>query len=293
MFGHKRSQELRDVDAALAGYDVVRGGTDLNAREQALYGLIQKIKDWKDSKATATDKSAWKNTARSQYITALELEQAAEMNVVVAAKAQEEQDRKAAALVVKQAEMDRLIKTIGPTADAKAKAKALLNAYLTEFRGKARYTTTTPKNTTVWDKKGTVACSMISNGLIDLLRHAGVKANLREIKPKNFVTKKLGGSFIDPGTEGNVRLPGGTFAAEKRFFFNKHWIVDVEDGALYLDPTSGIEVGKDAPEIIDYKDMAGEPVTPPAFNNGTWRVHHVGNNALGDGAYELTRMNGA
>lgn len=290
LFGRERSQALQDIDTALASYDAVRGGT-AEERENALFDLFTKIGAWKTSKATATDDKAWKKSARATYIKELADEQDAEMQLVRALKAQEEQDRQAAALKRKQDAMDAMITpTIAAITDSGAKAKALFAAYMKKFRGKATYSTTTPAKTTVWDMKDRVACAMISNGLIDLLRHAGLTATLREVGPQNFVTKKLGASFIDPKTEGNVRLPGGTFKAEKRFFFNKHWIVDVGNGALYLDPTSGIEVDKDATEIIAYKDMVRESPAPPVFSNGTWRVSHIGNNAIGDGAYELTEV---
>jgi hypothetical protein len=289
LIGRDRSQELQNIDASLAAYDLVRTGTT-DQRETALADLLKKIDAWKATKNTTADDKAWKKTARAKYITELGNEQQQEMNLVVAMKNQEERDRQAAERKKHEAVMDTMItQPIADLTDPKAKARALFAAYMAKFRGKATYTTTTPKNTTVWDMKGgRVACAMISNGLIDLLRRAGVKADLREVGPQNFVTKKLGARFIDPATEGNIRLPGGTFAAEKRFYFNKHWIVQVEGGALYLDATSGIEVDKDATQIIDYKDMVLESHTPRTFSNGTWRLTHVGANTLGDGSYELT-----
>jgi len=289
LIGRDRSQELQDIDASLAAYDLVRTGT-ADQRETALADLLKKIDAWKATKNTPADDKGWKKTARAKYITELGNQQQAEMNLVVAMKNQEERDRQAAERKRHEAVMDAMItQPIADLTDPAAKARALFAAYMTRFRGKATYTTTTPKNTTVWDMKGgRVACAMISNGLIDLLRRAGLTAKLREVAPHNFVTKKLGASFIDPTTEGNVRVPGGTFAAEKRFYFNKHWIVEVEGGVLYLDATSGIEVDKDASQIIDYKDMALESHTPRTFNNGTWRLTHVGANTLGDGSYELT-----
>ena len=290
MFGHGRSQALQDIDASLAAYDVARPGTP-DAREAALYDLMNKIGSWKQSKQTAADNKAWTTTARAKYITELELQQQVELNLVIALKNQAEQDRQAAALKLKQDTMDAMITPrIAAMTNTKAKARALFRAYMAKFRGQATYTTTTPKNTTVWDMTGgRVACAMISNGLIDLLRHAGLTAKLRKVDPENFVTKKVGADFIDPSTEGNVRLPGGTFADEKRFFFNKHWIVSVGNGTLYLDATSGIEVDKDATQIIEYGPMVSENATPPVFSDNAWRATHIGNNRLADGSYSDSR----
>ena len=280
-----RSTELQAVDTALAAYDLVRGDSLAN-RHAALLDLEAKINLWKNSKGPV---GAWRNTKRGDEIDALETERKAELAVVE----QGMKDEKAAADLLVAADrrnrMDQLVTaTMKALTDPVAKARAVFAAYMGEFRGKAAYSTTTPIGTTVWDDGGVVACSMISNGLVDLLGHAGVTAKRIEIAPKNFVTKRLGTAFIDPGAEGNVRLPGGAYADERRYFFNKHWIVEVAGGALYLDPTSGIEVGVGAPEIIDYAAMKAENAEKTIFANGTWRVKRVGANNRGDGAYELT-----
>ena len=270
-----RSTALQEIDTALADYDLVRTDT-LEKRQKALWDLGGKIQSWKDSH-------------RKKAIEALSNEQMAELQVVQDAMQQAEDTRAAVAAQEKQDQMDTLVTSqIKGMTDAAAKAKAVFRAYMGHFRGQATYTTTTPKGVSVWDGSGTVACSMISRGLVDLLAHAGVKAKVVEIATKNFVTKKLGPDFIDPATEGNVRLPGGSYADERRFFFNKHWIVEVESGALFFDPTSGAEVSKDAPEIVAFILDTTEPKTPPVYSNGKQRATHVGNNKLGDGAYELT-----
>lgn len=285
-----RSTELQEVDTALADYDLVRNDT-LEKRERALYTLAMKIQLWKDSKKTPNDPQAWTKSHRKHAIKVLTAEQAAELQAVQDAMQQAADVRAATDAQAKKDKLDALVTSqIKAMTDSAAKAKTLFGVYMDTFRGRAKYTTTTPKGTTVWDDSGTVACSMISRGLVDLLGHAGVTAKVVEIATRNFLTKKLGAEFIDPATEGNVRLPGGSFADEKRFFFNKHWIVEVESGALYLDPTSGLEVGKDAPEIVEHVLSTTESPSPPTYSDGTWRATHIGSNKLGDGAYELTRV---
>ena len=184
--------------------------------------------------------------------------------------------------------MDQLLTTsIKALTDPVSKAKAVFAVFMNEFRGTAGYRTTTGKDVSIWDGGSYVACGMISQGLIELLRSAGLTAKKRTIATKNFVTKRLDASFIDPTAEGNVRLPGGVFADERRYFFNMHVIVEVGDGALYLDPTSGCEVSADAAEIVEFSGLASDNGGPPTYSDATHVLAPAGKNNRGDGAYEF------
>ena len=76
-------------------------------------------------------------------------------------------------------------------------------------------------------------------------------------------------------------------ADERRFFFSEHHVVEVEDGLVYFDPTSGIEVTADAPEIVWFKDLTK---AGGGYADGTWSVQPVAKDNRGGSIYELTSV---
>ena len=287
-----RSAALQKVDGALAAYDLVRG-TDLKAELRAVQDISMAIQQWKNSKQTPADKHAWRQAKRADEIDDLDTEQQAELQRLQQA-IKDADDAREAATAARTRDRTKALLTpsVKALTDPAAKARAVFTIYMTEFRGKASYATTTPKETSIWDGTGVVACSMISNGLVDILRAAGLTAKVVQIPTERFVTKRIGAAFIDPAAEGNVRQPGGEFADERRYFFNKHWIVEVGSGTLFLDPTSGIEVSAGAPEIIEAGPLPSVSPHPPEYSNGTWHLKRVAINARGDGSYEVIPKTG-
>jgi hypothetical protein len=285
-----RSDELRGIDDALKAYERVLATGDLQASQLSLWALGDAIEAWRKSKATDDDKQAWKGSKRADEVADLAAEYQAELDALTQAMKDEDAENAIRVAATRRDRMDQLLPDalkVKPVTDTVTRARDVFLVFMNEFRGKAGYQTTTKKDVSIWDGGGFVACGMISEGLIDLLQLAGVRAKKRTIATKNFVTKRLTGQFIDPSAEGNVRLPGFTFADERRYFFNIHVIVEVADGEIYFDPTSGLEVTADAAEIVDFSGLESDGGGPPTYTDATHVLAPAGKNNRGDGAYEM------
>ena len=298
---YKRSDPLVEVDAKLRAYDKVRGKDDLDARMQALNQLATAIGLWRKSEEpdiSNPDKETREaaqvhgaaNVKHWQVVATLDTEVREEEKVVQnLINHRDEQQKQARQEARAQDVIDPLIPPeLRAGKDVGVKARALFTIFMKKFQGKATYTTTTAKDVSIWDQKGTVACASICGGFVELLQRAGVPARVVQVGPENFITTEIGPTFIDPATQGNVRKPGKDFGATRRFFFSKHWIVAVEGGP-YLDPTSGVETDANGAGVVDpvLRDFAAMSGGIKGYEKGGTRVMHVGTGPTG-GLYELS-----
>jgi hypothetical protein len=298
---YPRSDELEVIDRRLRDYDRVRDDDDLDARKQALLEIETAIGAWRRSKEPdisnpdretreAAQQHGAANVKRWRHVADLDDEVREEKDLVQQQLNERDAEREKARRGKRaRDEIDPLIpEKVRGLADVGEKARELFGIFMHRFGGKAIYTTTTQRDVSIWDGGGTVACATICYGLVELLERAGVSAEVVKITPVNFLTTRLRDTFIDPASEGNVRRPGESFAATRRFFFTQHFVVAIKGGPV-LDPTSGVATDLDGTGVVDddVRDLGPMPGGVQGYQNDKHSVRRVGSGPSG-GQYELS-----
>lgn len=242
-YTYDRSDALRLIDERVGDYDLVRDSEDLKARYNALFNIKQAILAWRADKANRADRAK-----RWPAIRRLGEQVDEELAHIEDLKGQRRAENEAAAAeIIPEIVTEEIRAIVAPA----ARAKAVFESFMDYFRGDVQYTLKTIPDMTLYSSAGTVACATIATGLVEALRYAGIDSKVIQIPERYFITKPIGEEFIDQDAIGNVFRTGGTYEAEKRFFFTAHWIVSAPGANLHFDPTSGIEVDAKASEIID------------------------------------------
>ena len=127
------------------------------------------------------------------------------------------------------------------------------------------------------------ACGSFARAFVHLLKSTGIDNSAEVIlAEQNFITGKLPGTFIDPSCPGNVKVGAGDYAAEKKFFFSKHWIVQTKFGTY--DPTNGTK----APASVWQKGFA--ETEKGIWENGSYKLQFVDKKHVTGGGYLLTKL---
>ena len=92
----------------------------------------------------------------------------------------------------------------------------------------------------------------------------------------------MSGTFIDPSCPGNIKVGAGDYAAERKFFFSKHWIVQTKFGTY--DPTNGTA----APASVWQKGFA--ETEKGIWENGSFQLQLVDHKHVTGGGYLLTKL---
>ena len=179
-------------------------------------------------------------------------------------------------------------KEVKASTDVSAKALRLFKIFMEHVQ--VQYSTKTTPGKTVWDKGALTACATNCQGLIELLRRAGLEAAPLRSNRNYFITKQLPSSFIDPTSNGNIRKPGEQPAQTRRFFFTEHHIVEVKGGP-YLDATAGVVTDPDGKDVYDdtYKEFKFASAKPITYETNEYRLTLCDEDKTGS-IYELTPL---
>jgi hypothetical protein len=295
----KRSSELKEIDKKLRAYEKARRKDELEAAMEALKEVDELVAAWRraagspDLRSTTKEKREaaealgaktvkyWQQFALLQREVHDEMNQLTnELSVQAVARKKRDAEKQADKLIPKKLK-----------GDVNEKALELFRIFMKHFRGKVTYTTTTQKDVSIWDASGSTACGTNSSGLVELLQRAGLKAKVVELTKQYFVTKPLGGSFIDPSAPGNLSGVPGETQATRRYFFSKHFIVAVTGGPM-LDPTSGVVTDAAGKDVVDTDYQDFEP-TRDGYENREYKVAVVGKDDRGGSLYAMSALKGA
>ena len=296
----KRPKDLLKIDAGLRDYEKARGKNDLDAAMTALNHVSTLLAGWrltaepkihhsfsKEERAAAEAHGA-KKVKNWQQVADLQKE--IDTEVVQVQKELNDRDtarEKAKVETRAQERLDPLIpKDLKAKKDVGEKALTLFRIFMEQFRGSAKYTTTSLKGVSIWDRTGTTACATNCYGLAEFLRRGGLTANVVELTQRYFVTFPLGDSFIDPSAPGNIAFPGKTLPETRRYFFTNHWIVAVTGGP-FLDPTSGVVTDAAGKDVVD-PDHTGFAMKDGDYTNGREKVAVTGKDDRGGSTYALS-----
>lgn len=293
---YDRSAELVAIDNALDAYDKVKDSEDFKKRKFILGEIDTAIRLWRESKGKKKgDKEPAKDAKRWKYIDSLIAEMNKEKDKVQKDQIAHTTKLKQESAAAKNKILPEIVTSdIQVMEDPAAKAVAVFNSYMNYFRGTASYTLKTQQGTTIFNSGGTIACATISQGLVDAMKYADLDAKVIQIAEQNFITKQIDtGKFMDSSAVGNVFNASDptNFGAVKRFFFTKHWIVEVTDAGVYFDPTSGIQVSSaNANEIIDNNYKGFKDVGEHTYAQGdNLKLVYQGDIAPSGGGYKLVK----
>lgn len=294
---YDRSDALVAIDNAIDEYNKVKTSEDFKLRKLKIGEIDVAIRLWRASKGKVKGKKdPAKSAKRWKYIETLIAQVNKEKDKVQTEQIEANKKRKEEARVAKNKALPEIVTShIQTIEDPAARAVAVFKSYMAYFRGTATYTLKTQPGMTIFNAGGTIACATIAQGLVDSMRYADLEAKTIQIPELNFITNQIDtGKFMDSSAVGNVANANDSenFAAVKRFFFSKHWIVEVTDAGVYFDPTSGVQVSSNAAsEIIDSSLTGFEDVGKQTYAQGdNYRLAYQGDIAPSGGAYALTKI---
>ena len=127
------------------------------------------------------------------------------------------------------------------------------------------------------------ACGSFANAFCHLLKSTGIDNSAEVIlAEQNFITNKLPGTFIDPSCPGNVKVGSGDYAAERKFYFSKHWIVNTKFGTY--DPTNG------TPAAASVWQKGFKATEEGIWKNGSYQLQLVDHKHVTGGGYLLSKL---
>lgn len=191
-----------------------------------------------------------------------------------------EQEKKAVALAeVKAATKSAIVGELTET-NGKAGADELFAKFMKYGQSNWKYVT---KGHDVLTGAKAGACGSFARAFCHLLKSTGIDDSAEVIlAEQNFITNKLPGTFIDPSCPGNVKVGSGDYAAERKFFFSKHWIVNTKFGTY--DPTNGTP----APASVWQKGF--EETEKGIWKNSNYQLQLIDQKHVTGGGYLLSKL---
>ena len=270
--GATRGPLLKKIDAALENYWLDKTNEDsLSKLRGAIYDFKKDkgeggewVKDSNRAKATETLSKqvteAFKELKKAEKVEAGKLEDA----IVT-------EEIKAMAL------------------DSQGAADALFTSFLKYGRSKGWTYQTHAVVRSILDGQKKGQCRSFAKALAEMFKKSGIDpgAEAEEIPDKNFITVKLGASFIDSSATGNLKAVGGNYGDTKKFFFYDHVITNTKFGKY--DPTSGVKGDTKIWESGFIKKGDGKIGT--VWKNANYQIKLVGDSKHG-GGYRLSKLGG-